>query len=109
MSYPDAASAHFAPTQPILLADTGATEDSNAEALPGGKYATLKVGATAIRVRFLGEAAVTGAVSSTDLLLNAYERYDWVVVPNRSDFVYCEAADGASAYQVWLWPSSPPV
>lgn len=109
MSYPDAASAHLAPKKPVYLSGTGTAEDSNITPLTGGCYATLKAGAASLRVRFLGEASVAGAVATTDLLIAANERYDWVVEPKKTDFVYVEAGDGAAAYEAWVWTSSPPV
>ena len=107
MTYPNAADSMLAPHAPYILTDTGTTEDSNAVVLPGGKYASLKVGAVAVCVRFAGEVGLSAAVDATTaLILNSWETFHWVVEPNRTDVVYAEAADGVSVYKVWVWPSS---
>lgn len=108
MSYITAAAAHYAPTDvnKQTLANTGATESVTTE-LPKGVYCTLKVGATPVRVRF---SAITGSalVGTTDVLFAAGDTYHWIV-QDHSKFVAVEAADGSSAYQVWVWVSSPKV
>jgi hypothetical protein len=87
------------------LANTGTTEAENATALTVGELATLMVGAAAIRVSF-GSAA-SFATATTDLIVPAYGRFDWMVSP-RDAFVSIEAADGSSAYEAWVWTSSGP-
>lgn len=112
MSFLTADAAVYAPhnERPVKLTSTGTTEKSNAVALVGGRYATIKVGAAIVCVRFAGVAAGTTMVDATlDLKLNSWSSFDWVVQPGKTDFVYVEAADGASTYEAWVWTSSPPV
>jgi SH3-like domain-containing protein len=108
MSYVNAAAAHWAPTDPNrqILANTGTTE-AVSTVLPMGQYASLKVGEVAVRVRFAKES-FSAMVSSTDVYFAAGETYHWLV-QEFSQYVAVEAEDGASAYQVWVWPSSPKV
>lgn len=93
-----------APRAEQRLANTGTTESTNATAMTAGAMATLKVGSAAIRVNFGSATAPT--VATTDLIIGAYSQFDWKVEPG-SAFVSIEAADGASAYEAWLWMSSP--
>lgn len=86
------------------LSGTGATGAENTTALAGGEMATLLVGATAVRVRWGG--ADTVEADTTDPILPAYGRFDWVVDSSRDDFVSVQAADGTSAYEAWVWTSS---
>jgi hypothetical protein len=102
----DQASAPVAPHKFTVLANTGTTERTNAKALPNGKFATLKVGKTRIRVVWTRESGLSNIVGSTDFILEAGERFDWVV-SEVTQYVYIEAEDGSTAYQAWLWTSSP--
>ncbi len=105
MAYTEAANAVLAPVELQRLAGTGTAESSNAVALQAGIYATLKVGATAIRVTFTKAVGLATRVATTDLVIGAYERFDWVVRED-TKVVYCEAADGLAAYEAWVWNSS---
>lgn len=95
-----------APTADQRLAGTGTTEATNATALTSGAMATLKVGAVAVRVAFLGSAGGGSAVVATDLALSPYDRIDWIVQSGKDAHVAIEAADGTSAYEAWVWTSS---
>lgn len=90
--------------EPQRLAGTGATGAENTVALPVGRYATLKVAATAVRVR-LGATSLVEA-DTTDVYLAAGESFPWYVEQN-SQFVSVQAADGSSAYEAHVWCSSP--
>lgn len=107
MAFVDAAAAVFGPTllRRVLLANTGTTESVNDYALPLREFVTVVVGATAVRMSLQEKAGVSNAVTSTDILLPANGRIDFLV-EDISRFIYVEAADGTSAYQVWIWPSS---
>lgn len=95
-----------APVATQRLAGTGTTESNNATALTPLALATLYNGAGSIRVSFRGSTGIAGAVATTDLLIAAYARFDWYVTPD-TDIVYVEAGDAASAYECWVWSSSP--
>ncbi len=95
-----------APTADQHLAGTGTTEATNATALTAGAMATIKVGAVAVRVKFLGSAGGGSAVAITDLALAPYDRIDWIVQTGKDAHVAIEAADGTSAYEAWAWTSS---
>lgn len=95
-----------APVATQRIANTGTTEANNATALTPLSMATLQAGAASIRVSFRGATGVVGAVATTDLLIPAGGRFDWYVTPD-TDIVYVEAGDGASAYECWVWSSSP--
>jgi hypothetical protein len=97
-----------APTQEQRLANTGTTESTNATALTDGAMATLLVGAVAVRVAFLAATGGGSAVETTDPIIGAYQRFDWKVSGAYDDFVAIQAADGASAYEAWVWTSSGP-
>lgn len=106
MGMSDVASNMYAPSALHLetrLAGTGTTEATNTTALGAGCLATVMVGAAAIRINF---GSVTGpTVATTDLIVPAYGRFDWTVEAE-SCFVSIEAADGAAAYEAWVWTSS---
>ncbi|NJL44442.1 MAG: hypothetical protein HC945_03980 [Nitrosarchaeum sp.] len=87
------------------LANTGSTESSSTE-LTVGKMATIMVGATAIRIEFLPTAGAGSSVATTSLIIGVNQRFAWVVL-DETKFVAIEAADGASAYEAWVWTSSP--
>jgi len=112
MPYVDSANAMYAPPseRPKKLTGTGTAESSNTERLAPNAYATIKVGAVPILVRFSGELGLSGMVDATlDLKLNAWSQFDWVVRPNGDNVVYVEAADGVAVYEAWVWTSSPKV
>jgi hypothetical protein len=90
---------------PQRLAGTGATGAENSIALPMSRYATLKVAATAVRVRF---GATAPEADTTDVYLAAGESFAWYVEQS-SQFVSVQAADGAAAYEAHVWCSSPKV
>ncbi len=89
------------------LANTGTTEDSNAAQLPEGPMATILVGAAAVRFSLRKTLAQATQVATTDPIIPAYGRFDWTVT-EETRVIYIEAADGASAYEAWVWASSPP-
>lgn len=87
------------------LAGTGTTEATNATALTRGHMATLMVSASVgVRVNF-GSATAPGC-ATTDLAVGPSMRFDWTVEPETA-FVSIEAEDGSSAYEAWVWTSSP--
>lgn len=94
-----------APRETTRLAGTGTTEATNTTKLAVGCMATLMVGPdAAIRVNF-GTATAPGC-AATDLAIAAGQRFDWTVTP-ADCFVSIEAEDGSSAYEAWVWTSSP--
>lgn len=97
-----------APGADQRLAGTGTTEAATATALTDGAMATIVVGAAAIRIEFGGAAIGAGGVETTDMIIGAYQRFDWLVRGATDDFVAIEAADGSSAYEAWVWTSSGP-
>lgn len=106
MGMSDTACTMYAPSTlhvETRLAGTGTTEATNTTALGPGCLATLMVGAEAIRINF--GAATAPTVATTDLIVPAYGRFDWTVEA-QSCFVSIEAADGAAAYEAWVWTSS---
>lgn len=93
------------PTAEDRLNGTGTSEDTNATSLTVGEMATIKVGGVAIRINFLSATGGGSSCATTDLILGPYDRMDWLV--SSSDcFVAVEAADGAAAYEAWVWTSS---
>lgn len=88
------------------LAGTGTTEDHNTTALNIGEMATLYVGNVAVRVSFRSATGGSTQVATTDLVVGANDRFDWLVKP-QTRVVYVEAADGSSAYECWVWQSNP--
>ena len=96
------------PLGPDRLAGTGTTEDSTASLMTNGRFATLLAGDTAIRFTLRGTVGVAGQVATTDRILAANQRFDWTVTDGTAG-VYVEAADGSSAYEAWVWQSSPGV
>lgn len=87
------------------LAGTGTTEAATTVALTPSRFATLVVGAAAVRITFHTDAPAAGSVATTSTILGAYSRYDWFVDPY-TRHVAVEAADGAAAYEAWVWTSS---
>ena len=108
MSYVDVAAATVAPHGKKLQRLQNATGSvvSASSKLTAGKYATIKVGATPIRVLFVGEAGLTPTIT-TELILGAYSSFTWLVEDKVSTYVYMIAADNATAYEAWVWVSSP--
>lgn len=96
------------PTKAKTLAGTGTTEDTNDTALTNKEMATLLVGSVAVRVAWHSATGSGSEVATTDLRLPAGGRHDWLVDGAFDDFVSVEAADGASAYEAWVWTSSGP-
>lgn len=90
---------------PELLADTGATESSNEGAFIVNNNVTLLVGAEPIRFVLRSEPGLATQVGSTDMYLPAGGVFTWTA-DHLTRYVYIEAADGASAYQAWVWKSS---
>lgn len=94
---------------PQRLANTGATETVTSRKLKTGHLHLLMVGAAGVRIRFSATGSIalgTAVVNTRDVVYGP-----WTVVPfvpeddgqgNGSTFVYAEAADGASAYEVFV-------
>jgi len=99
------ASAGDEPRKPKRLAGTGATEDVTDTALAVAQYATILVGAVAVRFTLSANATATGQVATTDPIIPAYGRFDWLV-GNDTIHAHVEAADGTTAYEAWVWTSS---
>lgn len=91
---------------PERLAGSGTTEDVSAQ-LPHGAYATLLVGATAVRVVISGVSTATGQVAQTSLRLPAGFPLNWTVVKGVSDYVHVEEDTTTAGYECWVWKSSP--
>jgi hypothetical protein len=87
------------------LAGTGATGAENAIAMPTARYATLMVGDEDVRVRF---GTGTVEADTTDIIVKAGTEFSWYVESD-CDIVSVQAADGASAFEAWVWCSSPRV
>jgi len=94
-----------APIQTQLLAGTGTTEAHNATALVMGGAATLQAGENAIRVSFRSAAGGAAQVATTSMRIAAGTSVNWYVT-KYDQHVYVEAADGASAYEAWVWTSN---
>lgn len=88
------------------LADTGTTEDSTAAKLVLGSMATILVGGEAVRFSLRGATGQASQVATTDPIIGANQMFHWTVEADTS-VVYVEAADGASAYECWVYQSSP--
>ena len=98
-------SAASAPRSEQRLAGTGTTEATNATALTVNAFASITVGAAPIRIVFRSVTGTGSNVATTNRTIGAYATYDWLV-ESGTDFVAIEAADGASAYEAWVWTSS---
>ena len=90
---------------PQRCSGTGTTESQTKRALLKGRVHVLYVGATGVRVRFSGSATLgAGAVDPTrDVVYGPWSQVAFVPEDHGasgSTFVYVEAADGASAYEV---------
>ncbi len=102
------AAAVRAPLSPEQVTGTGSTPVGTTNAVTVGMYATLKNGATAIRVGFgATKAAAEAAALSTSPIVAAYESFPWLVA-SLDDHVAARAADAASAYEFHVWVSSGP-
>lgn len=95
-----------APRKAQRIAGTGATAAGHTTALTTGAPATLLVGAAS--VRFMLTETNAGTTASTDILLPAYGRYDWVA-DTGTQFARLVAGDGSSAFEAWVWTSGPQV
>jgi hypothetical protein len=93
------------PLGPDRLAGTTG-EDSTPTKLRVGVMATILVGAQPIRFSLRGALEGTTQVATTDPLLPAFGRYDWVVASDTC-VVYVESSDATTAYECWVWQSSP--
>lgn len=87
------------------LAGTGATGTENSVAMPKARYATLLVGDEDVRARF---GTGTVEADTTDVIVKAGTEFTWYVESD-CDIVSVQAADGAAAYEAWVWCSSPGV
>lgn len=87
------------------LANADGSVATTSTTLQPSAAATVTVGATAVRVRFGPDAAVTA--TTTDPILPAYGRIDWIA-DAATCFVSVLAADGATAYEAHAWTSSGP-
>lgn len=93
------------PAQGQLLANTGTTESHNATALTAGSQGTLQVGENAVRVSFRQNGGGAAQVATTSMRVAGGTSVNWLVT-DMDKYVYVEAADGASAYEAWVWNSS---
>lgn len=87
-----------------LAGTTG--EDHNTTKLTVGRMATVIVGAQAVRFNLRGTLGTSTAVATTDPILPAYGRFDWVVQPDTC-VLYVESEDASTAYECWVFHSSP--
>jgi hypothetical protein len=98
---------------PQRLADTGVTESQTHRKLIVGKVHVLLVGAAPVRIRWSANGALgAGAVDPTrDTVYAAFSAVPFVPEENAhpdgvtvagSTYVYAEAADGVSAYEVFV-------
>lgn len=94
-----------APAQAQLLAGTGTTEAHNATALIKNGQGTLQAGENAVRISFRSAAGGAAQVSTTSMRIAGGTSISWLVT-EYTKHVYVEAADGASAYEAWVWSSS---
>lgn len=104
-----AAATHLAPTPGNgrqLLTDAGGAETATTT-LEKGRYATLLVGDEDVCIEFRRDSATPLAHvdPATSPLFKAGVFYHWLVEDD-SKVVVAQAADGASAYKVWVWSSS---
>lgn len=90
---------------PQRISGTGTTEGTATHGLAVGRMATLLVGNTAVRFRLASAAALATQVATTDPVLGANARYDWLVESD-TRFPYIEAGDGVAAFEAWVWTSS---
>ena len=95
--------------QPQRLAATGATETATVRRLKPGHLHLLLVGAAGVRVRFSADSGLTlgTAVSNTrDVVYGPWTTIPFVPEDDNagsgSTYVYAEAADGASAYELFV-------
>lgn len=91
---------------PQRLAGTGTAEATVTYPLAHNRMATILVGATAVRFRLANATGLSTQVATTDPILPAYGRYDWLVESDYTDCPYLEAADGAAAYEAHVFTSS---
>ncbi len=92
------------PRSPQLITDPAGATQTNAVALAIGAFATLQIGAQAVRATFY-KAAAGGTVGATDMLFAANTAYSWLV-EDETCHVYV-AEPGAAAFEAWVWTSSP--
>lgn len=92
------------PSDTVRLAGTGTTESTTATALTVGSFASILVGANSVRI--VWSSATAGTVATTSPLLPGGSKVDWLVTYGRQ-FVTIEAGDATSAYEAWVWQSSP--
>ncbi len=93
-----------APNLSQQIAGTGSTAAGHTTGLTVGCMATLIVGATPVYALWASTNA--GNVATTDVILGAYSRFDWMVEAATA-FVRLEAADQSSAFTASVWTSSP--
>lgn len=94
---------------PQRISGTGATEATlPTAALMTGAMATMTIGAAAVRYRLTNATGLSTQVATTDPILPAYGRLDWLVEAD-TRVPYLEAADGSSAFEAHVWTSSPRV
>lgn len=87
-----------------ILSGTGASEEYNRNKLLLDRT-YLFTADVPVRVAFRKDPALTNVVSSSDLLLNAGQEYRFKIDAGDgwgSYYVYCEAADGVSAYNLTI-------
>lgn len=96
--------------RPIRLAGTGST-DEQVNLSPGSIY-ELRVGDEPVRIALHSEATTSPAVADTDMVIGAYQTYQWfagVVRDQNGNVMYgshilsVQAADGASAFEAHVY------
>jgi hypothetical protein len=85
---------------------SGTTGEDSTAAMAVGAYATLRVGASSVRYTLRATAGQANQVATTSRLLPAGTEISWRVEPD-TRVVYVQAGDGSTAYEVWVWRSSP--
>ena len=110
MSYLDSSNGWMPPMAdagqytPQSISGTGATEESNERAFSKDRMHLLSVGSTAVRVMFAKEKGLSNVVpASGGFIIPANQVYPFRAFESTrygSTFVYVEAADGSSAFEV---------
>lgn len=90
---------------PQRVSGSGVGEGTATHGLAVGKMATLIIGAVPVRFRLAGAFALANQVATTDPVLPANGRHDWLVESD-TRWPYLEAADGVATFEAWVWSSS---
>ncbi len=102
------AAAVRAPLSPQRVTGTGSTPVGTTTAATVGMYATMKNGATPVRIGFgSSKATAETAASATAPILAAYESFPWLASSSDAHAA-ARAEDGASTFEFHVWVSSGP-